>query len=40
VADLLAREPIHQRQLGGAGVAKDKIDTFLLQDLEEGLLAG
>ena len=36
----LAREPVHQRQLGGAGVAEHELDTLLLQDLEEGLLAG
>ena len=36
----LAREPVHQRQLGGAGVAEHDVDAFLLQDLEEGLLAG
>ena len=41
VADVgLAREGVHQRQLGGAGIAEHDLDAFLLQDLEEGALAG
>ncbi len=41
VADVaLDRERVHQRQLGGAGIAEHDLDAFLLQDLEEGALSG
>jgi hypothetical protein len=41
VADAcLAREAVHERQLGRAGIAEHHLDAFLLEDLEEGLLAG
>ncbi len=41
VADVvLDRERIHQRQLGGAGIAEQDIDALLLQQLEEGTLSG
>src|SRR5207249_323400 len=36
----LAREPVHERQLGGAGVTEHDRDAFLLEDLEKRLLAG
>ena len=35
----LAHQAIHERQLGGARVAKEKLHTFLLQDLKERLLS-
>ena len=35
----LAREPVHQRELGGPGVAEHHGDAFLLKELEERLLA-
>src|SRR5438093_990968 len=35
----LAREPVHQRELGGPGVAEHHGDAFLLEELEERLLA-
>src|SRR2546423_1365856 len=34
------RERVHQRQLGGAGVAEHDIDALLLQQREEGALSG
>ena len=37
---MLDREGIHQRQLGGAGIAEHHLDAFLLQQLEEGTLSG
>ena len=41
VADAgLAGQAVHERQLRGAGVAEHDGDAFLLQDLEERLLAG
>ena len=41
VADVvLDRERIHQRQLGGAGIAEQDIDALLLQQLEEGTFSG
>ena len=41
VADLvLGRERIHQRQLGGAGIAEHDLDALLLEQFEEGVLAG
>ncbi len=41
VVDLvLGRERIHQRQLGGAGIAEQVLDAFLLQEIEEGALSG
>ena len=40
VADAgLTRETIHERQLGRAGIAEHDGDAFLLEDLEERLLA-
>ena len=40
VADAcLAREAVHEGQLGGAGIAEHDLDAFLLEDFEEGLLA-
>ncbi len=41
VADLvLGCERIHQRQLGGAGIAEHDLDALLLEQLEERMLAG
>ena len=41
VADArLAREPVHQRQLGGARIAEHDRHALGLEDLEERLLAG
>ena len=41
VADTrLTREPVHQRQLGGAGIAEHHGDAFLAEYVEERLLAG
>ena len=34
------RERVHQRQLGGAGIAEQHIDTFLLQQFQERALSG
>jgi hypothetical protein len=34
------RERVHQRQLGGAGIAEHDRDAFLLEQLEEGALSG
>src|SRR5713101_8267647 len=41
VLDLvLDREGVHQRQFGGAGIAKYNLDAFLLEEFEEGTLSG
>ena len=41
VADVvLDREGIHQRQLGGAGIAEHDLDALLLEQIEEGALSG
>ena len=41
VADVvLGRERIHQRQLGGAGIAEHDLDALLLEQIEEGALSG
>ena len=41
VADVvLDREGVHQRQLGGAGIAEHDPDALLLQEIEEGALTG
>jgi len=41
VLDLvLDREGVHQRQLRGAGIAEHHLDTFLLEDFQEGTLSG
>ena len=37
---VLGRERVHQRQLGGAGIAEQDLDAFLLQELQEGTLSG
>ena len=36
----LDREGIHQRQLGGAGIAEDHLHALLAQQLQKGALAG
>jgi hypothetical protein len=36
----LAREAVHERQLGSAGIAEHDRDAFLPEDLEKRLLAG
>ena len=41
VADVVVdRERIHQRQFGGAGIAEQHPDAFLLQDFKERALSG
>ena len=37
---VLGRERIHQRQLGGAGIAEQILHAFLFQEIEEGALSG
>ena len=37
---VLGRERVHQRQLGGAGIAEQNLDAFLLEQLQEGALSG
>ncbi len=41
VAQLVVdRERVHQRQFGGAGIAENDVDAFLLEQLQEGALSG
>ena len=41
VADVvLDREGVHQRQLGGAGIAEHDVDALLLEQVEERALSG
>ena len=37
---VLDREGVHQRQLGGAGIAEHQLDALLSQQIEEGTLSG
>ena len=37
---VLDREGVHQRQLGGAGIAEHDLDALLLEQIEEGTLSG
>ena len=37
---VIDRKRVHQQQFGGAGIAEQNIDALLLEEFQEGALAG